>query len=520
MRGLDPAENQKEQRPQRAVSENTDFQRLLLIARDDDASFRGRPLGARDTVASLLTGLLPRLTFATSGTGTAKRGEAELTVQLVGDPVSAIELTLRPEHLNAFRPPLERVAARAGWQLLDADRGEVLFPVQRAVASTAPSGAAQVLRWSLAALLMVASVAGGAWWTFVGSTDYMIVPAPGRMPGSAASAVPRSAGATGGVPELTGFPEGIPGSVEEFAAQAQRIGELVARRRALAPQFRSMRVVNELMMINAAEVQFQALFGNGRYVDPAMLAGHSKGPPGLEVPTLPAEFATPSRGGYRFSFSGSGEGTTFSDAYKPAYAEFVYLASPEPGETSQYAFALRSETGKIHYTTDGRIPTETDPSVTDRVATDAPEVIKEVGHRFLRSKPMQDAQLAYHEDRAIKDLRVFAAAQQAFFSMLSGYGSPEALSEPSILTNHPAIRPFLERSFTQEVREGYQFSFIGQAPARGTGTAALYNDFTYLATPVGNGPASRRSFAVYADGVIRFRTDGAAPQKSDSILGS
>jgi hypothetical protein len=519
----------------------TDCQRLLFIARSDSGSFRGEILGQREKVASQLSELLPRLTFTDEGAGTFKRGEAELTVQLVGDPVSAIEMTLRPEHMDAFRPPLERVATRTGWQILDADRSVVIFPPP-AAAPAAPSGGSTAMRWAFVALLAIGGVAGGAWWTFVGSTEYMLVPSPSRMGGSGVSAARGSMpspDAPGGVPELTGFPEGVPRSVEEFAAQAQQIGEVIARQRRLAPEFRGSRVVNEMMMVDSAEIQFQASLGNGNYVDPALLADASKVPPGFGFQPLPPQFATPSRGGYRFSFTGQNESKTFADEYSPAYTRYVYLASPEPGTPSQYAFALLSHTGKIHYTTDGRIPTEADPAVTDKVAADAPELVKEVGpertdddiatklkaliNRFLGSKTVQDSQLAYHEDRAIKDLRVFAAAQQAFLATLNGvgYGSPQVLSDPSLLPGRPPIQSFVDRSFTQDVREGYQFSFIGQNPTTdGPGNARLYRDYLYVAVPVGNGPATRRSFAIASDGVIRFRTDGAAPQKSDQILGS
>ena len=535
MGASDAADNQKG----RMSDDINDCRRLLFIARSDAGAFRGGPLGTREEVASQLSELLPRLTFNDAGMGTFTRGTAELTVQLVSDPVSAIEMTLRPEHMEAFRPPLERVATRTGWQLLDADRSEVIFPLPTAPAA-APSGGSSVLRWALVALLTVGGVAGGAWWTFVGSTEYLLVPAPSRMAGSGGAA-PRasmpSLDAPGGIGELAGFPEGVPRSVEEFAAQAQQIGEIVARQRRMAPEFRGMRVVNEMMMVDQAEVQFQASVGNGLYVDPAELTDHSSLPPDFGIMTLPPQFAQPSRGGYRFSFSGENTGKPFSDAYGPAYHRYVYLAQPEPGQTSPYAFALRSETGKIHYTTDGRIPTEADPAVTDRVAAEAPALIKEVApedtdddvatklkaliNRFLGSKTVQDSQLAFHENRAIKDLQVFSTAQQAFQATLGGrgYGSPHVLSDPSLLPGRPPISAFVDRSFTQDVREGYQFSFIGQNPSDGRGAAQLYGDYMYVAVPVGNGPAGRRSFAVSGNGVIRFRTDGAPPQKDDQILG-
>jgi hypothetical protein len=117
---------------------------------------------------------------------------------------------------------------------------------------------------------------------------------------------------------------------------------------------------------------------------------------------------------------------------------------------------------------------------------------------------------------------VFSTAEQAFQATLGGrgYGSPQVLSDPSLLPGRPPIQSFVDRSFTQDVREGYQFSFIGQNPSDGRGAAQLYADYMYVAVPVGNGPAGRRSFAVSSDGVIRFRADGVAPQKDDQILGS
>jgi hypothetical protein len=306
----------------------------------------------------------------------------------------------------------------------------------------------------------------------------------------------------------------------------------------LAPEFRQMRVVHELMMIRSVEIQFQASIGNGHYVDPALLAASpDRAPmPGL---SLPAEFALPSRGGYRFEFSGDREGRAFMEEFNPAYASFVYVATPEPGQSEhEYTFALYSDTGRIHYATDGRVPTPQDPSVTDRVAAEAPERIKEIEaqpnedslmtrlrntiNSFLGSALVRDSELAFHEDRALKDLRAFAAAQHAFLAMTveRGYGSPVVLSEPTILPGVPPLPPFLDRSFLQDVREGYHFTFEGDNPTSGTGAATLYRDYRYAAQPVGDGPANRRSFAVYSDGVIRVRSDAEIPERSDPFLDS
>jgi hypothetical protein len=121
----------------------------------------------------------------------------------------------------------------------------------------------------------------------------------------------------------------------------------------------------------------------------------------------------------------------------------------------------------------------------------------------------------------VDDLRKFAAAENTCRATLGGYGSPGVLSEPSTLPGTPGIRAFLDRSFLDHVRAGYQFSFVPgepgvQSPASPMGKA-LYRDFVYVAIPVGD-PAGRRSFTVFSDGAIHFRTDGAAPQRTDPVL--
>jgi hypothetical protein len=516
--------------------DTADTLRWLLSPGGDNASASRKPLGNRDTVVGLLAESLPRLTVDDAGKGTFKRGRAQLIVQLVGDPVRAIELMLRAEHVTAFRPPLERVALKAGWQLVDPDRGEILFPVPKEDSSGSTIGRAAV------ALLTIAAIAGVVWWISLGPTDDNSVAGLARRQRAAAAAAAAPATPSPGMPptgSIAAGPGGVPTiSPEELVAQIQQVGEIMRRQRSLAPAFRGMRVVNEMLTVSSAEFQFSASAGNGLFVDPVVLANLSKNPGGRGIPGLPVQFAELSRGGYRFSFSGRSEGKPFFEEFRPSYQSFVYVATPEPGETSRYSFALFSDTGRIHYSTDGRTPTATDPSVTDSVAVEAPEAIRDVEatpneggvvsrlrafiNGFFRSKPGQDAQLAYHEDRAIRDLRAFAAAQTALLTMFAGqgYGSPEVLSEPSILPGAPAIPPFLDRSFSQEVREGYRFSFVGKNPASGSGRATLYGDYNYAATPVGSAPIGRRSFAVFPDGVVRFRRDGAPPQKSDPILGS
>ena len=98
------------------------LRRLLLVAPGDALASRG-PLGEREKVAALLKELLPRLTFDAEWTGTFTRSGQELRLQLAGDPVLAIELLL-PQDGAALMPPIERVAAKTGWRLIDPDRPE------------------------------------------------------------------------------------------------------------------------------------------------------------------------------------------------------------------------------------------------------------------------------------------------------------------------------------------------------------------------------------------------------------
>jgi hypothetical protein len=475
-----------------------DFRRLLLTARD---SARGEPLGNREAIAALLTEMLLRLTFTAPGSATLTRGQAELAVQLVGEPVTAIELILRPAHTDVFRLSLERIATRTGWRIVDVDRGEVLFPAPSRAASSSSNVKHHMRGWRLIAGTAL-PVIGLASWIF--------------------SSRPAS--------QFTASPQKSPMVEAAAEAQAREVLDFIARRGALAPEFRDLKVVHDLLMIGAAEQQFQVSVGNGHYVHPAMLADRNKVPSAMGGMALPGEFALPSRGGYRFAFTGEGEGSTFAIAFQPAYSSFVYLAVPETGESQPYSFALMSQTGRVHWAS-GRAPTASDPAVTDQEPRNTPGATGKTDADsggvmgWLRSlvtkEPVRSASPSREEQPAVDDLRKFSAAENTCRATLGGYGSPGVLSEPSTLPGTPAVRAFLDRSFLEHVRAGYQFSFIPgepgvQSPASPMGEA-LYRDFVYVAIPVGD-PAGRRSFTVFADGTIRFRTDGLAPQGTDPVL--
>ena len=480
-----------------AASAN-DFRRLLLTARD---GARGEPLGDREAIAALLTEMLPRLALTSPGSATLTRGQAELAVQLVGEPVSAIELVLTPAHTDVFRLSLERIATRTGWRIVDVDRGEVLFPAPSHKPSSSSNLKHHMRGWRLIAGTAL-PVIGLASWIF--------------------SSRPAS--------ELTAGPQKSPMMEAAAQAQAREVVDFMVRRGALAPEFRDLKVVHELLMIGSAEQQFQVSVGDGRYVDPAMLADRNKVPVAMGGMALPAEFALASRGGYRFTFTGVDEGPTFAIAFQPAYSSFVYLAVPETEESGPYSFALTSQTGRVHWAK-GRAPTASDPAVTDldaRTTTGSPAKTDAASggtlgwlRALVTKEPVKSAPPSREEQAAVDDLRKFAAAENTAYATLGAYGSPGVLSEPSTLPGAPGIRAFLDRSFLEPVRGGYQFSFVpgepgAKSPASPAGEA-LYRDFVYVAIPVGD-PAGRRSFTVFADGAIHFRTDTAAPQATDPVL--
>ena len=329
-------------------------------------------MGERDAVATLLGEYLPRLTFDASGKGVYTRGKAELTVQLVGRPVSAVELSMRAEHVGAFRPALERIATKGGWQLFDPDRSEVVFPPEPVGARDGSGGGRAVARWAVPVIIAAALVGWAGGWIPIrskGQAASARAGAPGA-PLDAAAMTQKTmenllSGMTAGGGDQTVAPQDAEKAAAAVVMQVQIVGEFMRRNKMVAPQFRTMQVVNELIMISVAETAFHMGAGGGRFVDPAMLANRSINPPGRGIPVLPEAFAASDRGGYRFVFTGHDEGPAAVPEFKPAYGSYVYVAWPQSNEEGAYTFALRSDTGHIHYTTDGRSPTAEDPRVVD-----------------------------------------------------------------------------------------------------------------------------------------------------------
>lgn len=347
---------------------------------------------------------------------------------------------------------------------------------------------ALALRWGVKFLLVV-GFAASVWWARTGADEY------------------------------TG-PAKPPRPTENFSASSTYVSSFAQRENMLAPGFRAMRVVHELLIISDLYAGPRGQRLGGGYIDPAVMAE-----PTVGEGRLPDVFAESPRAGYHFEFIGSDPTIHYETAVIP-YRSFVYIASPESDAVSQYTFALYSEDSQVHYTTEARVPTMLDPAVTDGAAPVESEAPAEVttkkpgllsrmsawGARLRRRFSTSGNDVARAEARAIDDLRTFAAAQNTFFLMLGarGYASVEALIDPGSLEGVPDMTPFVDQEFIEQERDGYRYTFTGERLTN-AGQPWVYRDYSYVALPVGLGTPDRRSFAIYSDNVVRVRTDGTAP---------
>lgn len=351
------------------------------------------------------------------------------------------------------------------------------------------------LRLAVRALLVVA-IAAGIWWARTGADEYTASPTSRQR---------------------------LAGSSENVTATERYVDSFWQRQRMLAPEFRSMRVVHELMLVGEAAEGPRGWISSG-YIDPAQLAD-----PVIGAGALPAVFAETERAGYRFEFIGRSPSVSYQTAVTP-YTSFTYIAWPEADGVPPYVFALHSDDHQVHYTTEWRVPSLLDPMVTEGATgngSESPEVtrpgllsgVSAWGARLRRRFWTSGRNVARAEARAIDDLRRFAAAQNALFLMLGarGYASVEALVNPGILEGVPDMPSLVDEDFTQVERDGYRYTFTGERLTQG-GEPRLYQDYHYVAEPVGDGPPGRRSFAIYPDNVVRARADGIAPSASDAAV--
>jgi hypothetical protein len=359
-----------------------------------------------------------------------------------------------------------------------------------------------VLRWAGRVVLVVA-IAGSVWWARTGADEYT------GPPKSREEALARALG-----------------SSENVSASDRYVDGFWRRQDMVAPGFRSMRVVHELLLVNeVVEGPRWHLPGGCCYIDPAQLAD-----PVIGAGALPAVFAEPERAGYRFEFIGRNATVAYQTTVTP-YQSYVYIAWPQADGVGPYVFALHSDDKQVHYTTEWRVPSLLDPAVTDGVtpgesaSADAqkPGLMSRLsawGTRLRRRFWTSGNNVARAEERAIDDMRAFADAQNAFFLMLGarGYASVEALHNPGMLEGVPDMPALVGEDFTQVERDGYRYTFVGERLTEG-GQPRLFQDFSYVAVPIGSGPPGRRSFAIHPDSVVRVRADGTAASLIDPPLG-
>jgi hypothetical protein len=77
--------------------------------------------------------------------------------------------------------------------------------------------------------------------------------------------------------------------------------------------------------------------------------------------------------------------------------------------------------------------------------------------------------------------------------------APKVMEEVRPSANETGLMSRLRTIINTFVRS-YRFTFVGRQPTVGTDQAALYADYAYTAVPVGDGPSTRRGFAVFPDG--------------------
>jgi hypothetical protein len=103
-----------------------------------------------------------------------------------------------------------------------------------------------------------------------------------------------------------------------------------------------------------------------------------------------------------------------------------------------------------------------------------------------------------------------------------GMGRSEVLADPQTFSRLK-MPPLLPGYFVQPVRMGYTFEFTGNSLTVPLGyydwISPTYGTFVYIARPTEGGPPSRRTFALYPDGIIFATTEDRVPTRSDTPLG-
>jgi hypothetical protein len=343
----------------------------------DVANPQGRPLGTRDALAGRLADLLPGTQFDAEGRGVFRRGAYDIAFKMYGDPPTSIGVAFsQPEAFTA----IARVVEKTNWCLVDPDKKAFID-----IAASRAAGRAVVLGGDVVDLPDVSMTAGeNPSAATIGKTS----------PGAALTASLRAARAglpkrtrlmiatlTGVVIASTGLwyanklTDGrlaarLPTTVlasqrSDNAHRIERYEDRVRRRatiaKRLAPEFQSDKVVLQMLDVQLAARAYWN-FVDGKFSPPELLSNESVWAP-YKMPTfLPATFAQRQRDGYEFEFKGAGCEAT--DPKWPECTAYAYIARPMNKDSGGPTFALFSADDKIHYTSDGTVPSRDDPTVT------------------------------------------------------------------------------------------------------------------------------------------------------------
>jgi len=316
--------------------------------------------------------------------------------------------------------------------------------------------------------------------------------------------------------------------------------------KSIAPDFRADPIVNQLYDYRQAAAVFPSSVGGGGFMSPDRLSDVAFFAAIHTRPSLPPVFAQPERDGYRFDFVG--QNCTGSNPYLSFLGNlcnsFAYAARPLRGTHSKRSYALFSSDFRVHYRNDGGMPTLQDPTVDNTVpsaAADMPkaEASPQPQHSTgfvasLRGAAMgmidtalgrKQAEVQMHESNAVQDLRALSAAENAFHSSIGEgrYAAPEQLGDEETFASL-SIQPFLDASFVQPSRQGYEFEFVGQNGVTPVGPLAsfglLYDSFVYVARPIEPGSSGQRTFAVYPNGRVFVTHERRVPTSRDEQLGT
>lgn len=118
------------------------------------------------------------------------------------------------------------------------------------------------------------------------------------------------------------------------------------------------------------------------------------------------------------------------------------------------------------------------------------------------------SRLQSNESATIGNLKTIVGAETAYSSANGQY------ADSFDLMTDPAEGPSFLDGAWDAVKAGYNFNLVGVAATDGT-----FQDYTVDATPDSIGITGQRGFFVDSSGVIRFTTDGSAPDETATPLG-